>query len=163
MTQNNNQTPLIHYKRIGRELTLQYLFQQDLAVEDNGQDIELFWLQAEAADDRIDKKTFRKAKNFALKLIDGVTSKHAELDQKIIDYASGWTIDRMAVVDRNLLRIAIFEMLHLVDVPPIVSIDEAVTIAREFSSEKAANFINGILNHIKNDLDRPARRPLNKQ
>ena len=162
MTQNNDQKPLVHYKRIARELTLQYLFQQDLAVEDNGRDVELFWQQA-AADDKIDKKTFRKAKNFALKLIDGVSRTHTELDQKIIDYASGWTIDRMAVVDRNLLRIAIFEMLHLVDVPPIVSIDEAVTIAREFSGEKAAKFINGILNHIKNDLDRPARRPFNKQ
>ena len=163
MTKDNIPKSPLQYKRLGRELTLQFLFQNDLSKEEDiSKKLNLFWMQAEASEEYgSDSKLFRKAKNFATKLITGVTANYEELDAKIVQYATGWTIDRMAVVDRNLLRIAIYEMLHLNDVPPIVSIDEAVTIAKEFSSDKAATFINGILNNIKNDLDRPARRPLN--
>jgi transcription antitermination factor NusB len=66
-------------------------------------------------------------------------------------------LHRMAVVDRNVLRLAIYEMLHRQDIPPVVSINEAVDIAKRFSTEESGKFVNGILDKIKGDLMRSAR------
>ena len=68
----------------------------------------------------------------------------------------------MALVDRNVMRVATYEMLFVPDVPPIVSINEAVEIARDYSGQKSGNFINGVLNGIKDSLDRPAREAVDK-
>jgi N utilization substance protein B len=74
-------------------------------------------------------------------------------DAAIQDLARIW----MAVVDRNILRLAIYEMLHRDDIPPIVSINEAVDIAKKFSTEDSGKFVNGILDKVKGDLMRPSR------
>ena len=72
-------------------------------------------------------------------------------------FSKNWDIPRIAAVDRNILRLAIYEMLHREDIPPVVSINEAVDIAKRFSTQDSGKFINGILDSVKGDLMRPAR------
>ena len=94
---------------------------------------------------------------FAEPLIRGTIELREELDERIKKYAKNWDLKRMAVVDRNVLRLAIYEMFHRDDIPPIVSINEAVDIAKKFSTDDSGRFVNGILDKVKNDLMRPAR------
>ena len=81
----------------------------------------------------------------------------AAVDEKISKYTEHWELSRIAAVDRNILRLAIFEMLFREDIPPVVSINEAVEIAKKFSTRESGAFVNGILDKIKFDLPRPAR------
>jgi N utilization substance protein B len=85
---------------------------------------------------------------FTEELVRGVTEKAADLDRLIGEHAEGWTVHRMAVVDRNLLRLACYEMLWREDVPVAVAIDEAVEAAKELSTEDSGRFVNGILGRI---------------
>ncbi|NQU11506.1 transcription antitermination factor NusB, partial [bacterium] len=81
----------------------------------------------------------------------------AAVDGQIEKYAEHWELGRIAAVDRNILRLAIYEMLFRDDIPPVVSINEAVEIAKRFSTRESGGFVNGILDRIKLDLTRPAR------
>jgi N utilization substance protein B len=72
----------------------------------------------------------------------------AEIDERIAEYAEHWKLDRMAVVDRNVLRLAVTELLYFLDVPPRVAIDEAIEIAKRFSTERSGSFVNGILDRV---------------
>ena len=72
-------------------------------------------------------------------------------------HAKNWELHRIAAVDRNILRLAIYEMLHRDDIPPVVSINEAVDIAKKFSTQDSGKFVNGILDKVKGELMRPAR------
>lgn len=94
---------------------------------------------------------------FADPLIKGTLEHREQLDNEIKKHTQNWDLGRMAVVDRNILRLAIYEMLHREDIPPIVSINEAVDIAKKFSTEESGRFVNGILDKIKGELMRPAR------
>jgi N utilization substance protein B len=96
-------------------------------------------------------------RTFADKLIRGTIEHREEADQRIRQYAQNWDLHRMAVVDRNILRMAIYEMLHREDIPPIVSINEAVDIAKKFSTQESGKFVNGLLDKVKSDILRPAR------
>src|ERR687893_499454 len=94
----------------------------------------------------------RNAREFATRLAIGALSHVAELDERIRSRAEHWRISRMAVVDRNILRLAVYEFLHELT-PRTVAINEALEIARRFSTYEATQFINGILDAIKRDLD----------
>lgn len=94
---------------------------------------------------------------FADPLIRGALEHRDESDALIKSHAKNWELHRIAAVDRNILRLAIFEMLHRDDIPPVVSINEAVDIAKKFSTQDSGKFVNGILDKIKSELMRPAR------
>jgi len=94
---------------------------------------------------------------FADTLVRGVLQHREQLDEVIRRHAKNWDLHRMAVVDRNILRLAIHEMLHREDIPPVVSINEAVDIAKKFSTQESGKFVNGILDKIKGEVLRPAR------
>jgi N utilization substance protein B len=98
------------------------------------------------------------ARDFAAFLAKGADEKRAELDQLISTYAENWEIGRMAAVDRNILRLAAFELLHYLETPFTVVIDEAVEIAKSFSTQDSGKFVNAILDKI-NKQDRPADSP----
>ncbi len=87
--------------------------------------------------------------DFAKTLAEGTFERRDELDKKIQKIAKNWTLERMAAVDRNLLRLASFELLHCAETPPHVVIDEAVEIAKVYASADSSSFINGILDRIK--------------
>ena len=89
------------------------------------------------------------ASSFTRELVDGVRQNRDELDALIERYAEGWTLDRIAPLERSILRVAIYEMLHRTDVPDEVAIDEAVEAAKELCAAEAPRFVNGILGTVK--------------
>ena len=135
-------------RREGREAAIQFLFQHDVHA---GKKPELegdFWeLRPSTANVR----------EFSEALIKGVLANQEAIDERIRKYTANYELNRIAVVDRNVLRVAIYEMLFCNDVPPVVSINEAIEIAKKFGAEESGRFVNGILDRVKLDLSRPAR------
>jgi N utilization substance protein B len=160
-------------RREARERAVQFLFQTDLNPPENLEEaLNGFWnsQQAQAIANEKGRATWGEEpalpppsaaeaaiRVFAEPLIRGVITNRERLDQEIRKYAENWDIGRMAVVDRNILRLAIFEMLFREDIPPVVSINEAVDIAKKFSTQDSGKFVNGILDRVKGELLRPAR------
>jgi N utilization substance protein B len=151
--------PPNHSKRLGREFAMQFLYPRELAGEAaEPDDLEHFWEQVGESAVIPESRDLRRARKYAESLIQGVTAEQAELDRQIAAHATpAWPLNRMAAVDRNLLRVAVYEMLRCPGVPPVVSINEAIEIAKEFSGDESGAFINGILNSIMATLDRPTR------
>ena len=122
------------------------LFQNDIAHQPIDELMRTYWneLGGEYTDD---------VREFASRLVVGAVARIEEIDDRIRDRAENWRISRMAVVDRNILRLAGYEFLHESDTPKTVVINEALEIARRFSTYEATQFINGILDAIKRDLE----------
>jgi len=158
-TEINSQS---HFKRLGRELAMQYLFQTDLNGEDNKLLLSEFWQQADESGKFPQNRIFRKGREYAEELIAGIIEHKDEIDKVILEKSEKWNLDRMPIVDRNIMRVAIYEMFYVAEVPPVVSINEAVGISKDYSTEKSGPFINGLLNSVKDDLDRPAREAVDK-
>ena len=103
------------------------------------------------------KEKPREFYGFAEELIAGYNAHSDEVDAAIEKSATNWTMDRMAKVDLAILRLAVFELLFRTDIPPVVSINEAIDLAKEFSSGESRRFINGVLDKVKSTLTRPLR------
>lgn len=147
-----------HSKRVGRELAMQYLFQCDLTGEGFSPDSwNAFFEQAAAEHELGDNRHGRKCREYAEKLLAACVHDADRIAETIKNLARNWDPDRISTVDRNILRVAIAEMYNFPDVPPVVSIDEAVAITRDYSDERACDFVNGILNAVKGTLGRPER------
>lgn len=132
-------------RRKARECALQMLFQYDLARQPVDELIQTYWGElAEAADE---------VRDFANDLTKGVISHLEEIDDRIRQRTEHWRIPRMAVVDRNLLRLAVYEFMYQHQTPKTVAINEALEIARRFSTHEATQFVNGILDAIKRDME----------
>jgi N utilization substance protein B len=159
-------------RREARERAVQFLFQHDLNPPENlDAALEHFWHAQRVAAHVDDKKatwgerielpppTADEAalRLFADPLIRGTIEHRDECDTIIKKHAKNWDLHRIATVDRNIMRLAIFEMLHRDDIPPVVSINEAVDIAKKFSTQDSGKFVNGILDKVKGELMRPAR------
>ena len=124
-----------------RELALQFLYQLDLLGDSMHKEAQAF-VHAEEND--------HEAARFALTLIDGVHSRRAEIAAVIQSVAQNWNISRMAVVDRNVLRLATWELMHSDEVPPKVAVNEAIELGKRFSTQNSGAFVNGILDKIMN-------------
>ncbi len=98
----------------------------------------------------------QRAKPFTQELVGGVDSELEQLDALIERYAQDWTVDRIAPLERNILRVALHELLHRDDIPPEVAIDEAVEAAKELCAAEAPAFLNGILGSVLRDETAPA-------
>ncbi|WP_447980174.1 transcription antitermination factor NusB [Candidatus Nitrospira bockiana] len=125
-------------RRRSRERALQVLFQWDIHGNTDHW-LEDFWQRNPLAPD---------AREFADRLIDGVMMHRPELDQLIERYATNWKISRMPVVDRNILRAALCELLWMPEVPAKVTVNEAVELAKEFADDDTRRFVNGVLDKI---------------
>ncbi|MDH4180010.1 MAG: transcription antitermination factor NusB [Armatimonadota bacterium] len=129
---------------MSRELALRALFQTDVgraAVEEA------------AASCRAQDQFPSDMLDFARELILGTTEHRVHIDRVIAKYARDWTLDRMANVDRNILRLAIFELFYLPDIPPGVTVDEAVELAKKYSTAESGKFVNGILGNVVRNLE----------
>ena len=133
-------------RRKARECALQMLFAADVAGTRGDQLARTFW--SELSEDELEPG----AQEFATRLAMGTLAHLEDVDERIRSRAEHWRISRMALVDRNLLRLAVYEFLHE-PTPRTVTINEALEIARRFSTYEATQFINGILDAIKRDLD----------
>ena len=160
-------------RREARERAVQFLFQHDLNPPmDLPAALEHFWESQRAAAIAEDKGVATwgqpvelppptaeetAVRAFADPLIRGTIEHRDEADGVIRKHAKNWELHRIAAVDRNILRLAIYEMMHRDDIPPVVSINEAVDIAKKFSTQDSGKFVNGILDKVKGELMRPAR------
>ena len=136
-------------RRDSREWAVQLLFQMDLnRPKDMRPVLAHFWADVEADD---------KAREYTERIVRGVMSRRGELDETIAKALEHWDMARLAVIDRNVIRMAAYEMLHCMDVPPVVSINEAVDIAKYFGTPESGRFVNGVLDRICKGLERPSR------
>jgi len=137
-------------RREGREAAVQLLFHWDMNVRQPLEEADLngFW-QLRTAN--------QATREFATRVAAGVIAEQVAIDEKISRYTANYELKRISAVDRNILRVAIYEMLFCNDVPPIVAINEAIDIAKKFGTEESGKFVNGVLDRVKLDLNRPLR------
>ena len=160
-------------RREARERAVQFLFQYDLNLPaDLEAALGRFWDAQRAASIEAEEAgpTWGQPRElppptaedtatrvFAEPLIRGTLEHREEIDEHIRRVAKNWELHRIAVVDRNILRLAIYEMMYREDIPPVVSINEAIDIAKRYSTPDSGKFVNGILDKIRSELMRPAR------
>jgi N utilization substance protein B len=127
-------------RRKAREHALQILFQLDVRKEKpSAVVLKHFWAEYKA-DDEI--------KAFAEEIVKGTYKHLAEINKLIHQNAENWSLDRMAVVDRNVLRMAVYEILYRMDIPTSVTINEAIEIAKKYGTDESGSFVNGILDSV---------------
>ncbi len=130
-------------RRKARELAMQALYYMDIGKDISRARIELF-LECFKPSENVD--------SFFEKLTDGVIDHWERIDEVIETFSNNWKISRMSCVDRNILRIAVFELLFCPDIPPKVTINEAIDIGKKYGTEESGGFINGILDSIRQAL-----------
>lgn len=128
-------------RRLARETALQVLFQRDLTKEPliTAQEVHHWAEEFEVPE---------PSRAFAQLLVDGTVEHLDEIDQKIASFAQDWSISRMAKVERNVMRLATYEVLFCPDIPGRVSLNEAIELAKRFGGEESAKFVNGILDRV---------------
>ena len=137
-------------RRDGRVAALQYLFAWSLNTPQNlPEDLKVFFANMDQP---------REHYAFGEELIHGVIEHQVEIDAQIKALAQNWEFERIAKIDLAIMRIAMFEMIHRKDIPPVVSINEAIDLSKQFSNADAKRFINGILDRVKDQLGRDARK-----
>ncbi|MFA4991700.1 MAG: transcription antitermination factor NusB [Candidatus Omnitrophota bacterium] len=129
-------------RTLARECALKVLYRIEIAREPAEDSIKDFWSKPEAPIDE-------QVRAFAGTLVNGTCENISEIDAVISRHADNWTISRMAVIDKNILRMAIFEMLFSRDIPPNVSINEAIELAKRYGDIDSGKFVNGILDKVK--------------
>ena len=130
-------------RRTARECALQMLYEHDVGKHAPAVILETFWEMNEQPE---------KVRDFACDLFRGTIQRMKEIDRLIQNHTKHWRLSRMAAVDRNILRLAVFELVSDAKTPDTVVINEALEIAKKFSTYESAQFVNGILDSIKNDL-----------
>ena len=132
-------------RRKSRELAMQALFYMDMSQNDSNEMLERFCNNFTPS---------RKALPFFLKLVKGVIKAKPEIDAIIERFSDNWKLSRITCVDRNIMRIAAYELIWCHDIPPKVSINEAIDIGKKFGTEESGAFINGILDSIRTAIEK---------
>ncbi len=130
---------IMGHRRKAREVALQVLYEIDVLKIPAGEALDLFWDSFEAQND---------AREFASELVQGTAAHRDEIDKLIVGCSDNWSLDRMSIVDRNILRMAVFELLYCKDIPPKVTLNEAIDLGKDFGSENSGSFINGVLDAL---------------
>ncbi len=128
-----------------REIALQMLYQADARGDEVLGQVEEFLAREAGGDDEVVR--------FARLIVTGTIDEKEQIDDIITNAAQNWRLSRMALVDRNIMRIAVFEMIHVEDIPAKVSINEAIEMGKRFSTQQSGSFINGILDRIRREHD----------
>ena len=131
------------HRRKAREITLQILYEVDMGTHSPKEVLAQFWRREPVTDD---------IQAFATTLVEGVVRNMKEIDVLIETHSTNWKLSRMAVIDRNILRFAIFEIVYLSDVPVSVSLNEAIEVAKKYGTVDSGAFINGVLDNIAKSL-----------
>lgn len=136
-------------RTLARELALQLAYQLDLRGPEVLEEVDEY-LASRSGDPEV--------RSFASSLVRGTWEQKALIDAKIEEVARNWQLHRMAVIDRNILRLATFELLFLDDVPPLVTINEAIEMAKKYSTKNSGPFVNGILDNLRLRCAPPAKQ-----
>lgn len=131
------------HRRKGRELALQILYQMEMKGCEPKGIFDLYWKEVEAPAD---------IREFASSLVEGAYRNRKEVDEMIERHSTHWRLPRMAVVDRNILRLSVYELLYLHDIPKSVVLNEAIEIAKRFGTEDSGAFINGLLDNVAKEV-----------
>lgn len=138
-------------RRLARETALQVLFERDLTKESlNPVEMVDRWATEFVVPE--------VSRTFAHELVDGTIAHQVEIDQTIAAIAQDWTLNRMANVDRNVMRLATYEVLFCPDIPGRVSLNEAIELAKRFGGEESAKFVNGILDRVVSSVSKVERK-----
>lgn len=143
-------------RRQAREMALQMLYQRELGDAETTQLLRAFDIHAfhaETADAGASPRASELALDYARTLVEGCLAHQESIDRLVADQSDNWRLERMPVVDRNVLRLAVYEMRFQPDVPAVVVIDEAIELAKKFGSEQSGRFVNGILDALRTALD----------
>ena len=125
-----------------REIAVQFLYQLDLRGDETQESLHEY-VEGETTD--------KEMREFAIRLIQGSRRHQEETDARLGQVTRNWDLSRMATLDRNVLRMAVFELLHCPDIPPKVTINEAIEIGKKYSTANSGAFINGILDRVRLD------------
>lgn len=131
-------------RRFSRELVIQFLYLTEMNEGEIANQLEAFWENNPCKEEGV--------QSFTEDILNNIFDHKKEIDARLEKYSDNWTLSRMTVIDRNLLRMAASELLYSKSVPPKVAIDEAVEIAKKFGTADSPNFINGILDRILKEL-----------
>jgi N utilization substance protein B len=123
-----------------RECALKVLYQLEMTHTDVGKSLELFWEQESEHDQEV--------RQFASDMVKGIWTNLSAIDEKVSSYATNWQLNRMAVIDRNVLRMGLYELKYTQGIPPKVAINEAVELAKKYGDMESGKFVNGILDRI---------------
>ena len=147
----------LHENTIARRQALQVLFQNEflgLEINDLDPDAEELLVVSQCPEEVSDADLVGEPLSpYAQTLLSGVIERQSEIDPRISETAQNWTLERMPIVDRNIIRIAIFEMAYCDDIPVSVAINEAVELAKSFGGDESPKFVNGILGRIADALE----------
>jgi len=138
-------------RRDGRELALQALYSKDLVLQDANTTLKRI-IESFGEGDEPTLAVNSKAYAFASELVNGVISNLQEIDRRIAEKSKHWSMARMARVDLNILRLAVFELLYRPDIPKNVTMNEAIEVAKKFGADDSASFVNGILDEIASSV-----------
>ncbi|MDE0208111.1 MAG: transcription antitermination factor NusB [Candidatus Tectomicrobia bacterium] len=130
-------------RRRGREAALQLLYAIEITHADAEEVLESSWAHA---------LTAARTREFTGALLQGVVASRDEIDAHIREWSANWSLERIGLVERNILRVAIYELLFMPEIPPNVTINEAIEVAKRYGAEDAPSFVNGILDRIKNQI-----------
>jgi transcription antitermination protein NusB len=139
-------------RRTGRERALQALYQLEMGALEPVAALEVAWA---SAPEEGNAKAQAEARAFALELVQGVGGHQAEIDKLIEEHSHNWRLDRMARVDRSVLRVAVYELRFRDDIPKKVTLNEAVELGKRFGTEESSAFINGVLDRIALAVGKP--------
>jgi N utilization substance protein B len=137
-------------RRQAREWAVQLLFQTEFNPNDLDSALADFWSDEE-------RNPSDRDRIYVEEMVHGVIEKQRDVDRTIAKYTDNWDVDRLGVLDRIVLRVAVYEMLFRGDIPPVVSINEAVEIAKAYSGKGSGRFVNGVLDRVQKEIDRPSR------
>jgi transcription antitermination protein NusB len=131
-------------RRRGRETALKLLYALDITQEPVDELLQAPWLDTVAPE---------AVREFSVALVSGVMAHRDEIDSLVQEWSMNWSLERIGIIERNILRFAIYELLFLTDIPPNVTINEAVEVAKRYGTDEAPSFINGILDRIKQEIE----------
>jgi transcription antitermination protein NusB len=137
-------------RRRGREFALQMLYQAEASGVPMNDVLAAFWG---------DREVPEEVRAFAERLATGAAAAQREIDALLVENLENWRLERLAIVDRNILRLAVYEFLHETETPPVVVIDEAIEVARRFGGDDSWQFTNGILDAIRKKLEAAGGHP----
>ncbi|GAA0402392.1 transcription antitermination factor NusB [Paenibacillus motobuensis] len=141
-------------RRLAREIAVQSLYHMEMNEVEAQEAVRMLIAEATGENEsEVEIKNVDQAEKFVLELVNGTWSRKEEIDRVLSDYLKGWQISRLSKVDRQVLRLAVYEMVYRDDVPGKVAVNEAIEVAKHFGTGESGKFVNGVLGKMVHEID----------